>query len=131
MNRPMIDFAGTDYALVQHIKDIEGMEDPTIINCQQCAEKYLKHLIREYLNEIIRSHSLSAMISQLEEKFPELIEYKRIARFLTDSYYDRRYESEDYVMLEPDEYEDYLAQSLEFIEYLRKLCGVTSCKEEG
>ena len=71
------------------------------------------------------------MISQLEEKFPELIEYKRIARFLTDSYYDRRYESEDYVMLEPDEYEDYLAQSLEFIEYLRKLCGVTSCKEEG
>ena len=123
MNRSMIDFAGTDYALVQHIKDIEGMEDPTIINCQQCAEKYL--------NEIIRSHSLSAMISQLEEKFPELIEYKRIARFLTDSYYDRRYESEDYVMLEPDEYEDYLAQSLEFIESLRKLCGVTSCKEEG
>ena len=129
MNRSMIDFAGTDYALVQHIKDIEGMEDPTIINCQQCAEKYLKHLIRKHLNELVRSHSLSAMISQLDDTFPELKEYKKIARFLTDSYYDRRYESEDYVMLEPEEYEEYLNQSLEFIEYLRKLCGVNVSKE--
>lgn len=126
----MIDFAETDYALVQHIKDVAGMEDPTIINCQQCAEKYLKHLVREYLGEIVRSHSLSAMIAQLEDKFPDLQEYKKIARFLTDSYYDRRYESEDYVMLEPDEYQDYLAQSLEIIEYLRKLCKVTGSEEE-
>ena len=125
----MIDFAGTDYDLVQHIKDVAGMEDPTIINCQQCAEKYLKHLIRLHLGEIVRSHSLSAMIAQLEEQFPELQDYKKIARFLTDSYYDRRYESEDYVMLEPDEYQDYLAQSLELIEYLRKLCGITDRKE--
>lgn len=120
----MIDFAGTDYALVQHIKNIEGMEDPTIINCQQCAEKYLKHLIKQHLNELVRSHSLSAMISQLDDTFPELREYKKIARFLTDSYYDRRYESEDYVMLEPEEYEEYLNQSLDFIEHLRVLCGV-------
>ena len=125
----MIDFAGTDYALVQHIKDIEGMEDPTIINCQQCAEKYLKHLIRKHLNELVRSHSLPAMISQLDDRFPELKEYKKIARFLTDSYYDRRYESEDYVILEPEEYEEYLNQSLEFIEHLRKLCGVNVSKE--
>lgn len=124
MNRSMIDFAGTDYALVQHIKNIEGMEDPTIINCQQCAEKYLKHLIKQHLNELVRSHSLSAMISQLDDTFPELREYKKIARFLTDSYYDRRYESEDYVMLEPEEYEEYLNQSLDFIEHLRVLCGV-------
>ena len=129
MNRSMIDFAGTDYALVQHIKDIEGMEDPTIINCQQCAEKYLKHLIRKHLNELVRSHSLPAMISQLDDRFPELKEYKKIARFLTDSYYDRRYESEDYVILEPEEYEEYLNQSLEFIEHLRKLCGVNVSKE--
>ena len=124
MNRSMLDFANTDYELIQHIKDVKGMEDPTIVNCQQCAEKYLKHLVREHTNEVMRSHSLSAMIAKLEEAFPELQDFKRIARFLTDSYYDRRYESEDYVLLEPDEYEDYLNQSLELIAYLRKLCGL-------
>lgn len=129
VNRSMIDFADTDYQLIQHIKDVVGMEDPTIVNCQQCAEKYLKHLVREHLGEVVRSHSISAMISQLGDKFPDLLEYKKIARFLTDSYYDRRYESEDYVMLEPEEYKDYLEQSLELIEALRKICGVADHKE--
>nr|WP_307992758.1 HEPN domain-containing protein [uncultured Niameybacter sp.] len=124
MNRSMLDFANTDYELVQHIKDVKGMEDPTIVNCQQCAEKYLKHLVKEHQEEIVRSHSLSAMIAKLEDTFPELGDFKRIARFLTDSYYDRRYESEDYVLLDADEYEDYLTQSLDFIKYLRTLCGL-------
>lgn len=121
----MIDFANTDYELIQHIKEVKGMEDPTIVNCQQCAEKYLKHLVREHAEEVMRTHSISAMIAKLDEKFPELQDFKRIARFLTDSYYDRRYESEDYVLLEPDEYDDYLSQSLELIAYLRKLCGIS------
>ncbi|MEG0388323.1 MAG: HEPN domain-containing protein [Niameybacter sp.] len=125
MNRSMIDFANTDYELIQHIKEVKGMEDPTIVNCQQCAEKYLKHLVREHAEEVMRTHSISAMIAKLDEKFPELQDFKRIARFLTDSYYDRRYESEDYVLLEPDEYDDYLSQSLELIAYLRKLCGIS------
>lgn len=120
----MLDFANTDYELVQHIKDVKGMEDPTIVNCQQCAEKYLKHLVKEHAQEIVRSHSLSAMIAKLEHQFEKLGDFKRIARFLTDSYYDRRYESEDYVLLDEDEYEEYLAQSLEFIQYLRQLCGL-------
>lgn len=124
MNRSMLDFANTDYELIQHIKDVKGMEDPTIVNCQQCAEKYLKHLVREYANEVMRTHSISAMLAKLGDIFPELQDFKRIARFLTDSYYDRRYESEDYVLLEPDEYEDYLSQSLELIAYLRKLCSL-------
>lgn len=121
----MIDFANTDYELIQHIKEVKGMEDPTIVNCQQCAEKYLKHLVREHAEEVMRTHSISAMIAKLDEKFPELQDFKHIARFLTDSYYDRRYESEDYVLLEPDEYDDYLSQSLELIAYLRKLCGIS------
>ncbi|MEF9959730.1 MAG: HEPN domain-containing protein [Niameybacter sp.] len=125
MNRSMIDFANTDYELIQHIKEVKGMEDPTIVNCQQCAEKYLKHLVREHAEEVMRTHSISAMIAKLDEKFPELQDFKHIARFLTDSYYDRRYESEDYVLLEPDEYDDYLSQSLELIAYLRKLCGIS------
>lgn len=131
MNRSMIDFANTDYLLVQHIKDVQGMEDPTIVNCQQCAEKYLKHLVREHLGEVIRSHSISAMIAQLDCKFPELLEYKKIARFLTDSYYDRRYESEDYVMLEPEEYQEYLLESLQLIEHLRTLCDIIYNKEDN
>ena len=122
----MLDFANTDYELVQHIKDVKGMEDPTIVNCQQCAEKYLKYLVKEHAEEIVRSHSLSAMIAKLAHTFPELSDFKQIARFLTDSYYDRRYESEDYVMLDTDEYEEYLSQSLEFINYLRKLCGLAN-----
>ena len=103
----------------------------------------LKKFIQFYLEEVMpekekdcNTKEFKELRKDADETFNRLLnqlneEQKADLYALEESLAEIRYESEDYVMLEPDEYEDYLAQSLEFIEYLRKLCGVTSCKEEG
>lgn len=117
----MLYFAELDYKHILHIQSVEGLEDSVLVTCQQCAEKYLKHLISEKLGETERSHNLPFLISKLSDTYPELKKYRILARFLKDCYFERRYENEDYVELEPEEYQSYVKESLEFIQYLQTL----------
>lgn len=117
----MLYFAEIDYKHIVHIKDIEGLEDTVLVTCEQCIEKYLKHLINENLGEVERSHNLPYLINRLKEIYPELKRYMNLSRFLKDCYFERRYENDDYIALEADEYLKYVEESLEMITHLRKL----------
>lgn len=111
----MLYFAELDYTHIKHIKQIEGLEDSVLVTCEQCIEKYLKHLINTQMGEIERTHNLPYLISRLKENYPELKKYNGLARFLKDCYFERRYENDDYIVLEQEEYESYLMQSIEMI----------------
>lgn len=106
---------------ILHIKEVEGLEDSVLVTCQQCIEKYLKHLISNTLGEIEKSHYLPFLMSKLRDKYRELKQYNTLARFLKDCYFERTYENEDYVELEVEEYRSYVKESLEMIAYLQGL----------
>ena len=106
---------------ILHIKEVEGLEDSVLVTCQQCIEKYLKHLISNTLGETEKSHHLPFLMSKLRDKYPELKQYNTLARFLKDCYFERTYENEDYVELEVEEYRSYVKESLEMIAYLQGL----------
>lgn len=118
-------FAEMDYNHLNVIKDVPGLEDATLVRCQQSAEKYVKHLLKEYTGEINTTHNIPVMLNQLIPKYPELKKYMPISRFLKDCYYDRNYETDAYMELDDEDYREYLDKSLAFIEVLRKLCVKT------
>lgn len=117
-------FAETDYNHLNIIKDVAGLEDATLVRCQQSAEKYAKHLLKEATGEINTTHNIPLIINQLIPKYPELKQYMAIARFLKDCYYDRNYETDSYMELDEEDYKEYLEKSIAFIEILRNLCLV-------
>ena len=115
-------FAEADYKHLQIIKEVEGLEDATLVRCQQSAEKYAKHLLKEHSGEINTTHNIPVIINQLIPTYPELKSYMSIARFLKDCYYDRNYETDSYLELDEEDYREYLDKSINFIEFLRGLC---------
>lgn len=115
-------FAESDYKHLQIIKEVEGLEDATLVRCEQCAEKFAKHLLKEYTGEINTTHNIPVILNGIVGQHPELKKYMSIARFLKDCYYDRNYETDSYLELEEDDYKEYLEKSMEFIEALRKIC---------
>ena len=64
----MLYFAELDYKHILHIKEVEGLEDSVLVTCQQCIEKYLKHLISSTLGETEKSHNLPFLMSKLSDK---------------------------------------------------------------
>lgn len=120
----MLYFAEIEYKHILHIQAVEGLEDTVLVSCQQAIEKYLKHLIQDKIGEVQKTHNLPYLMNCLKEQYPEMKSYMSLARFLKDCYFERRYENDDYIELEKSEYEEYLQQSLVFIEYLRKLNGL-------
>lgn len=115
-------FAESDYKHLKIIKEVEGLEDATLVRCQQCAEKFAKHLLKEYSGEINTTHNIPVILSSLFERYPQLKQYMHIARFLKDCYYDRNYETDSYLELNDEDYEEYLSESMKLIEVLRQLC---------
>jgi len=119
----MLYFAEVDYKNLQLLlKNIEGLEDATLVRCEQCVEKYMKVLLKEKLGEINTSHNLSVILNKLLVVYRELVAYKDLCRFLKDCYYDRNYETEGYYELDAEEFKETLQKSLELIEYLRNKC---------
>lgn len=115
-------FAESDYKHLQIIKEVAGLEDATLVRCQQCAEKFAKHLLKEYSGEINTTHNIPVILSSLFEKYPQLKPFMHIARFLKDCYYDRNYETDSYLELSDDDYKEYLEESMQLIETLRTIC---------
>ncbi len=116
----MLHFAEVDYNFIQVTKDIRGLEDGVLIHCEQCVEKYLKHLSRLYTGKADSTHAIVRMSKDLSRHIPELKSHMNIVYKLKTYYHERRYACEDYYPLSEDDYRESLNQSLALIQLLRE-----------
>lgn len=108
-------FSDVDYNFVLATKDLKGLEDGVLVHCQQMIEKLLKGLIKEKTGENSRIHSLFKLMKEYDKSVKS---YNELLMFLTNCYYDRKYSTDEYIVLDRDEFEDFVKQSLELREYL-------------
>lgn len=112
-------FANNDYLFLKDILEPLKHKDRTLLMCQQCVEKYLKHLLREEFHEINTTHNLSYMTNKLKVKHTFLNDHIETIKTLRESYYDRNYEGDSYFEMSDEEFTMYHEDSLILIE---KLC---------
>ncbi|SFD15869.1 HEPN domain-containing protein [Clostridium uliginosum] len=122
VNRDMFYFADIDEKFIINTKDLQGIEDGVLVHCQQCIEKNLKGIITKKYGMINREHNLVKLLECLYLKdYPELKAYKGLCRDLKDFYFSRRYASDDYEILEKEEYDEYLQNFFELLNKLKKI----------
>ncbi|WP_294155442.1 HEPN domain-containing protein [uncultured Clostridium sp.] len=122
VNRDMFYFADIDEKFIINTKDIEGLEDGVLVHCQQCIEKNLKGIITKKYGVVNREHNLVKLLEALYIKdYPELKSYKSLCRDLKDFYFSRRYASDDYEILDKDEYNEYIDAFLELLEKIKNI----------
>lgn len=77
------------------------------IECQQIAEKFLKHLYVTYVDvseqeeRFIKTHSVHKIAMQLNKHLDTNFDYSSLA-ILTDYYFDTRYPGDEYLELTSD-----------------------------
>lgn len=124
VKRDMFYFADMDEKFIITTKDIEGLEDGVLVHCQQCIEKNIKGIITKKYGIVNREHNLVKLLEVLYlNDFPELKEYKGLCRDLKDFYFTRRYASDDYEIIEKDEYKQYLEEVFKFLDILKEIRG--------
>ncbi|KHD16351.1 HEPN domain-containing protein [Clostridium butyricum] len=122
VNRDMFYFADIDEKFITSTKDIQGLEDGVLVHCQQCLEKNIKGIITKKYGVVSREHNLVKLLEVLYIKdYPELKKYKSLCRDFKDFYFSRRYASEDYEILDSQEYRTYLGDFFELLEKLKKI----------
>src|SRR5262249_34552050 len=67
------------------------LRDQVCFHCQQSAEKYLKALLEELNQPIVKTHDLEQLANQLLSFHPSLRSRKRGLIFLSDFAVDARY----------------------------------------
>lgn len=122
VNRDMFYFADIDEKFITSTKDIQGLEDGVLVHCQQCLEKNIKGIITKKYGVVSREHNLVKLLEVLYIKdYPELKKYKSLCRDFKDFYFSRQYASEDYEILDSQEYRTYLGDFFELLEKLKKI----------
>ncbi|CDM67696.1 hepn domain, putative [Clostridium bornimense] len=122
VKRDMFYFADMDEKFILNTKDIEGLEDGVLVHCQQCIEKNIKGIITKKYGIVNREHNLVKLLEVLYlNDFPQLKKYKSLCRDLKDFYFTRRYASEDYEVIEKDEYNEYLEEVFQFLDILKEI----------
>lgn len=122
VNRDMFFFADIDEKFILNTKDIVGLEDGVLVHCQQCIEKNLKGIITKKYGVVNREHNLVKLLEQLYLKdYPSLKKHKSLCRDLKDFYFSRGYASDDYEILDDDEYHDYLDSFFELLSELKDI----------
>ena len=122
VNRDMFYFADIDEKFIVNTKAIKGLEDGVLVHCQQCLEKNIKGIISKKYGMVSREHNLVKLLEVLYMKdYPEVKKYKSLCRDLKDFYFSRRYASDDYEILDDDEYNDYIEKFLEFLDILKSI----------
>ncbi|GEQ20489.1 MAG: hypothetical protein PWP67_329 [Clostridium butyricum] len=122
VNRDMFYFADIDEKFITSTKDIQGLEDGVLVHCQQCLEKNIKGIITKKYGVVSREHNLVKLLEVLYIKdYPELKKYKSLCRDFKDFYFSRRYASEDYEILDSQEYRTYLGDFFELLEKLKEI----------
>ena len=120
VHRDMFYFADIDEKFINSTKDMKGLEDGVIVHCQQCLEKNIKGIITKKYGVISREHNLVKLLEFLYmNDYPELKSFKSLCRDFKDFYFSRRYASEDYEILDDEEYISYLEQFFELLEKLK------------
>lgn len=122
VKRDMFYFADIDEKFIVNTKDIEGLEDGVLVHCQQCIEKNLKGIITKRYGEVNREHNLVKLLESLYLRdYAELKEYKGLCRDLKDFYFSRRYASDDYEILEKEEYREYIQSFFKLLGKLKEI----------
>ena len=122
VKRDMFYFADIDEKFIYNTKNIEGLEDGVLAHCQQCIEKNLKGIITKKYGMVNREYNLVKLLETLYlSDFPKLKEYKGLCRELKDFYFSRRYASDDYEILDHNEYEEYLERFFELLNELKEI----------
>ena len=120
VHRDMFYFADIDEKFINSTKDIKGLEDGVLVHCQQCLEKNIKGIITKKYGVISRELNLVKLLEFLYmNDYPELKSFKSLCRDFKDFYFSRRYASEDYEILDDEEYISYLEQFFELLEKLK------------
>lgn len=122
VKRDMFYFADMDEKFIITTKDIEGLEDGVLVHCQQCIEKNIKGIITKKYGIVNREHNLVKLLEVLYlNDFPELKEYKGLCRDLKDFYFTRRYASDDYEVIDTEEYKEYIEEFFDFLGKLKEI----------
>lgn len=122
VNRDMFYFADIDEKFIVNTKDVDGLEDGVLVHCQQCIEKNIKGILTKKYGLVSREHNLVKLLESLYmNDYPELKKYKSLCRDFKDFYFSRRYASEDYEVLDKDEYDDYINQFFELLDVLKQI----------
>lgn len=122
VKRDMFYFADMDEKFIITTKDIEGLEDGVLVHCQQCIEENIKGIITKKYGIVNREHNLVKLLEVLYlNDFPELKEYKGLCRDLKDFYFTRRYASDDYEVIDTEEYKEYIEEFFDFLGKLKKI----------
>lgn len=122
VNRDMFYFADIDEKFITSTQDIQGLEDGVLVHCQQCLEKNIKGIITKKYGIVSKEHNLVKLLEVLYiNDYPELKKYKSLCRDFKDFYFSRRYASEDYEILDSQEYRIYLIEFFEFLEKLKEI----------
>ena len=122
VKRDMFYFADMDEKFIITTKDIEGLEDGVLVHCQQCIEKNIKGIITKKYGIVNREQNLVKLLEVLYlNDFPELKEYKGLCRDLKDFYFTRRYASDDYEVIDTEEYKEYIEEFFDFLGKLKEI----------
>ena len=122
VKRDMFYFADMDEKFIITTKDIEGLEDGVLVHCQQCIEKNIKGIITKKYGIVNREHNLVKLLEVIYlNDFPEQKEYKGLCRDLKDFYFTRRYASDDYEVIDTEEYKEYIEEFFDFLGKLKKI----------
>lgn len=120
----MLYFANNDYMYMQEIANPKKHKDRTLLMCEHCVEKYMKHILREQFQEVNRSQNLTYIHFRLVAVLPELKLYKNTVKALRECYYDRNYENDSYFEMPDEDFDELYQESIELIELLRRQCKV-------
>lgn len=101
------DTAQNDYLYLEGVKEILNnlrSYNPIAVTAQNIAERYLKHIIQNYMldkdyTQTLRSHKLMTLYQAIHSRFEDFILDDNMLRILTDYYFDARYPGADYIMV--------------------------------
>ena len=120
--RDMFYFADIDEKFIELTKSASGLEDGVLVHAQQCIEKNLKGIITKKYGIVNREHNLVKLLEVLYlSDYQELKKYKSLCRELKDFYFSRRYASDDYEILDQEDYEVYLSAFYELLGELKRI----------
>lgn len=120
--RDMFYFADIDEKFIEITKSASGLEDGVLVHAQQCIEKNLKGIITKKYGIVNREYNLVKLLEVLYlSDYQELKKYKSLCRELKDFYFSRRYASDDYEILDQEDYEVYLSAFYELLGELKRI----------
>lgn len=99
--------AQNDYLYLEGVKNILNdlhSYNPVAVTAQNIAERYLKHIIQNYMldrdyTHTLRSHKLMTLYQAIHSKYDHFILDENMLRILTDYYFDARYPGADYIIV--------------------------------